>query len=173
LDIRITEGRAMSPPPDGMGTPVIQRMGLHSGATLVVSHPQPCSFEHFQGQDNLKFLVAEGEAKLIGTYTLRLPGSASNPPCKLELRADHSLTLSNCPTPGDPQRLVTIPGEWSLSIYRGVGIHFQLSVSGGDAVKKPSLILAAWRMAFSHCPVLIRSQDKSRSAESLFWASSI
>ena len=135
LDVRITEGRAMSPPPDGMGTPVIQRMDLHSGATLVVPHPQLCSFEHFQGQDNLEFLVGEGEAKLIGTYTLRLPGSASNPPCKLELRADHSLTLSNFPAPGDPQRLVTIPGEWSLSIYRGVGIHFQLSVSGGDAVK--------------------------------------
>lgn len=134
LDVRITEGRALSPPSDSMGTPVIQRMDLHTGATLVVPHPQLCSFEHFQGPDSLKFLVAENEAKLIGTYTLRSPGSASNQPCKLELRADHSLTLSNCPTPGGPQRLVTIPGEWSLSAYRGVKILFQLSVSGGDAV---------------------------------------
>jgi len=135
VNIQITEGRVTAPALSTVGIPTIQgRIDLHSGATLGVAHPQLCSFEQFQGQDNLKFLLAEGEAKLIGTYNLRSPVSASNQPCKLELRPDHSLTLSNCPTPGDPQRLVTLPGEWSLSVYRGVGILFLLSVSGGDAV---------------------------------------
>lgn len=136
LNIYITEGRAMSPRLVGIGAPTIKgSLNLHTTTALVVPHPELCSFEDFQGQDNLAYLVTDGETKLVGKYKLRSSHSASNEPCTLELRADHSLIASNCPTPGDPQRRVTIPGEWSLSTYGGVRIIFQLSVSGGGDVK--------------------------------------
>lgn len=136
LNIYITEGRALSPRLVGIGAPTIQgRLNLRTTTALVVPHPELCSFEDSQGQDRLAYLVTDGETKLVGKYKLRSSHSASNEPCTLELRADHSLIVSNCPTPGDPQRRVAIPGEWSLSTYGGVRIIFQLSVSGGDNVK--------------------------------------
>lgn len=136
LNIYITEGRAMSPRLDGIGVPTIQgSLNLRATTALVVPHPELCSFEDFQGQDNLAYLVTDGETKLVGKYKLRSAHSTSNEPCTLELRADHALIISNCPTPGDPQRRVTIPGEWSLRAYGEDRIIFQLSVSGGDDVK--------------------------------------
>ncbi|MCU0772784.1 MAG: hypothetical protein MUE94_13595 [Verrucomicrobia bacterium] len=136
LNIYITEGRALSPRLDGIGAPIIQgSLNLHTTTALVVPHPELCSFEDFQGQDSLAYLVTDGETKLVGKYKLGWSQSTSNEPCTLELRADHSLIVSNCPTPGEPQRRVTIPGEWSLSAYGGVRIIFQLSVSGGEDVR--------------------------------------
>jgi hypothetical protein len=136
LNIYLTEGRALSPRLVGIGAPTIHgRLNLRATTALVVPHPELCSFADFQGQDSLAYLVTDGETKLVGQYQLRSFPSASAEPCTLELRADHSLIVSNCPTLADPQRRVTIPGEWSLSTHRGRGIFYQLSVSGGGDLK--------------------------------------
>jgi hypothetical protein len=136
LNIYITEGRALSPRLVGIGTPTIQgSLNLRATTAVVVPHPDLCSLEDFQAQDSLAYLATDGETKLVGKYKLRSSHSASNEPCTLEMRSDHSLIVSNCPMPGDPQRRVNIPGEWSLSAHCGRGIFFQLSVSGGGDVK--------------------------------------
>lgn len=135
LNIYITEGKAVSPRLVGMGAPTIQGGILTGQTSLVVPHPELCSLEDFQGQDSLSYLKTDGETKLVGTYKLQSSNSASDEPCTLELRADHTLIVSNCPTPGDPQRRVAISGNWSLSTYQGLRVIFQLSVNGGDKVK--------------------------------------
>jgi tetratricopeptide (TPR) repeat protein len=142
LTLIITEGRVTAPGLTNVGTPVIDgAVESHLGTRILVSHTQLCLEADYPAQDALKFLTAEAEARLVGEYQLDASAAerAAEPKdqtCTLQLRADHTLVISNCPAPGDAQRFITIPGNWSLSAYRNLNlVRFRMSVNGGNEVK--------------------------------------
>ena len=166
LTIIITDGRVAAPGLTNVGTPVIDGpVGSFNGARILVAHPEICVPDDFQPQDPLKFLAADGEAKLARSYkltTLRKqhafawmdakgPANESDTlpaeqlaelrshPCTLELRADHTLAISNYPVLDDAQRFVTVLGNWSLRAQRDLNhVQFKLSVSVSGEVKPRS-----------------------------------
>jgi tetratricopeptide (TPR) repeat protein len=166
LTIIITKGRVTAPGLTNVGTPVIDGpVESHTGARILVPHPEICVPDDFQFQDMLKFLAADGEAKLARSYKLisvrkqkTFVGEAANVvdggsnvvsveqlaelrrhPCTLELRADHTLVISNYPVLDDPQRFVAVPGNWSLRAHGDLNsVQFKMSVSGSGEVKPGS-----------------------------------
>ncbi|MEY4489961.1 MAG: hypothetical protein RIQ79_2469, partial [Verrucomicrobiota bacterium] len=169
LTIVITQGRVTAPGLTTVGTPVIDGpINLRAGARILVLHPDLCLPDDFQLENTLKSLAEEGEAMLARSYQLTVLRkqhaivrmAANGPvadggdgdkilveqlaewqrhPCTLELRADHTLAISNYPRLGDARQFVTVSGTWSLSAQRERGnVQFQLSVNGGSEVKPRS-----------------------------------
>jgi hypothetical protein len=105
LTIYVTEGRVTAPGLNAVGTPIIEGpISPYTGARLLVSHPELCAADAYRGEDPMQFVKSEGEAKLVGAYQAK-----GMPDCNLELRADHTLILSNCPAPATSRVCSTYP----------------------------------------------------------------
>jgi hypothetical protein len=127
-----------------------------------------------------QYQATPGDPKLIGFYTAIRIGNATavvdlednnsdgkgvisaaqvsalkSQPCTLTVYTNHTLIVSNFPSPISPTRLIDIPGIWSLKAYQIMDAHrFQISISGGTEVKLVRASSPADTLDFEHSPFL-------------------